>query len=228
MKDIERIRFKTSANKTLSGELRKAPSDQLVVLCHGYKSSSRSPAVSAITSGLHEKGYATFAFDFPEGSDVDVRRQVSDIADVLQHLDHYKRFILVATSYGALSASIAAINIARVSGLVTVNGFFGLGKLGKERRRTFRLFRLGSLVLPRYRKIWKYFKAELRPEALAVPVLVIHSQVDQQVFIEQSRYFFKNIASPKQFITLEHATHGLSGPGDVAVVVAAIDGWLKR
>jgi pimeloyl-ACP methyl ester carboxylesterase len=223
------VAFKTASNEDLRGEFNeKSRSKQLIVVCHGYKSSGRAPTVIALTNGLNGKGYSTFAFDFPKGSDVDIQKQVSDIADIIEHFDSYDDFILLAASFGALSATIAAIKLPKIRELITINGFFGSGKLGKEHRGTFRKFRLASMVVPRYRKIWKFYKEELQPAKLTIPVLVIHSKVDIVVPIEQSQHFFKQISGPKEFEMLQTATHGLSSSDDVTIVVETIDIWLKK
>jgi pimeloyl-ACP methyl ester carboxylesterase len=193
MRVIMQVHFKTSSGKRLSGELMKECSDQLVVVCHGYKSSGSTPTISALTKGLNQRGYSTFAFDFPKDSEVDVRQQVSDIANILRHFPEYKGFVLLAASYGALSASIAAMKLPKVGGLITVNGFFGTSRLGKQHLRAYIMFRLASLAIPRYRNIWRYYRKELHPESLSVPVLVIHSKIDQVVFFEQSQHFYEKV-----------------------------------
>jgi alpha-beta hydrolase superfamily lysophospholipase len=216
-------------NGTLVGEWRHTKSKkQLIVICHGYKGSSDDPALVAIARSLNKNGRDTFTFDFSENTGgFDVEHQVKDIAHIIKHFESYEEIVLIAASFAALTASIAAIQISKVHGLITINGFFGSGRLGKEHRGAFRKFRLASIVVPQYRKIWKFYKKELQPARLMIPVLVIHSKADIVVPIWQSRHFFEQVTSPKEFKMLQTATHGLSSSKDVATVNKIIDIWLE-
>jgi pimeloyl-ACP methyl ester carboxylesterase len=223
------ITFKTATDEVINGTLLKKPSKELIIVCHGYKGSRKTPALMKVSKGLYKEGYSIFAFDFPEGSEIDIPMQVATIAEVFRHFDaEYDEFVLLATSFGALSASIAAIRVPNVTGLITINGFFGQRKLGKEFRKTYIVFRLMMMITPRYRKVWSYFKRELQPSRLRVPTLVIHSKADAAVSIEQSRHFFEGITSPKEFSELETANHRLSSPSDVTRVIMIITNWLKN
>jgi esterase/lipase len=75
-------------------------------------------------------------------------------------------------------------------------------------------FRAAALAISKYRKIFKYFKQELQPELIKVPVLVIHSKADKFVFIEQSRIFYGKLMTFRQFIELQNANHGITAPAD--------------
>jgi putative redox protein len=181
----------------------------------------------AITKGLNQKGRATFTFDFSKTeSGIDVEKQVKDITHIVEHFKAYDEIILVGASFGALSTSIATVSVPRVKGLVTLGGFFGSIRLGREHRTTLLKFRVASLVIPRYKRIWKYFKHGFQPKRIAVPVLVIHSKADKTVYIAQSRHFFAKVEAPKQFVTLATADHNLTARKDTDTVIAEIDTWL--
>jgi alpha-beta hydrolase superfamily lysophospholipase len=218
------------ANGDLIGEWHHAKAKrQLIVVCHGYQGSGDSLAIVALASGLNKDNRDTFTFNFSKNmGGFDIEHQVKDVAKIIEHFESYEEIVLLGISFAALTASVAAIQMSKVDRLITINGFFGSGRLGKEHRGTFRKFRLASMVTPRYRKIWKYYKEKLQPAKLAIPVLVIHSKVDVVVPIEQSRHFFEQVSSPKEFKTLQTATHGLSSGNDVATVVETITTWLKK
>ena len=160
----------------LTGKLRYIQRvERLIIVCHGYQSSSDHPATTAITEGLNEKGYATFVFNFSDESGFNLEQQVADIDHVIDHFSDYPEIVLMASSFGALSTAIATVKSPRATGLVTINGFFGSGKLGRKIRSTYLVFRLLAIVSPGNKRIWSFFKREFQPSQISVPVLVIHA-----------------------------------------------------
>lgn len=212
----------------LTGELRyKKPNKKhLLVICHGYKSSPNHPGVVATARGLNQKGHPTFTFRFSGKNPLDLEQQVKDIRTVAEHFTNYDSIVLIGGSFGALSSAAASTSSPRIEGLVTINGFFGSNKLGRQFYSTFATFQLLRRVHPKYRNIWRFFLRSFRPSQIRVPTLVIHSLVDETVLINQSRDFYKQLAGPKQFVELESADHELSLPGNADEVVATIDKWL--
>jgi alpha-beta hydrolase superfamily lysophospholipase len=200
----------------------------LVVVCHGYKSSSAHPALSTITKGLSDEGYATFTFNFSGRKPLDIASQIADIDSIVAHFSgEYPNIVLLAGSFGALSASIAAQSL-HVKGLVTLNGFFGSARLGYRYLPTFLAFRLLAILSPWHKKIWNVFKHEFKPNRIIAPVLVIHSKVDEMVSVTQSKVFFQKVTSHKQFIELDDADHNLSSIEATKRIIAETDTWLKR
>jgi alpha-beta hydrolase superfamily lysophospholipase len=217
------------ANNKLTGEWHHANSrKQLIVICHGFQSSSNNPALVGITNGLNKLGYDTLTFDFTENmAGFDIEHQVNDIVQIAKYFGNYDALILVAHSFAALTAAIATPQVPKIKGLITLNGFFGQSALGQEHRKNYLKFRVAALVIPKYRKILKYFKQELQPKYIKVPVLIIHSVVDKYVFIKQSQDFYKQLTVPKHFVELEYAKHGLTESLDRKKVVTEIHKWLK-
>jgi pimeloyl-ACP methyl ester carboxylesterase len=216
-------------NGKLTGELREVdPSPRLVIVCHGYKGSRQHPTTQAISSGLARTGHNVFTLDFsPNLGGIDVSHQVDDLRLVVSNFPQYPEVYLLAASFGAMSAVIATTQLPEIKGLVTVNGFFGTGQLGKTHRRSFWLFRIMAWLDPRYRKIRAYYRHELRPSRLNVPVLVIYSQVDQIVYPVQSETFFQEIQSPKKSLVLKTARHGLTDDADIKRVIDAVNKWMS-
>jgi alpha-beta hydrolase superfamily lysophospholipase len=118
--------------------------------------------------------------------------------------------------------------VPNVNGLVTVNGFFGSGRLGKEYRATFRNFRIMSLIAPKYKAIWRYYKREFQPADIKVPVLVITSKTDIVVPYVQSLNFYEQLNQPKMLVTLKNADHNISSKANQAEVIKTIDAWIKK
>lgn len=213
---------------TLVGELRQPkPSRQLIVICHGYQDSSANPTIIAITELVNQKGHSTFTFTFsPSKGGTDVEQQVADLAAITKYFKSFDEIVLLGSSFGAVSTSIAAALNPRISGLVTISGFFGRRQLGREHRRAFILFKTLGLIHPRYRRILQYVNRELQPERITVPTLVIHSKEDKLVFMAQSEWFFSRLNEPKQFFILESANHGITSDAGRRAIVNTIDAWL--
>jgi esterase/lipase len=197
-------------------------------VCHGYQGSSEDPTIIAITKGLNEKGYDTFTFDFSENTGgFDIEHQVGDVTQIVNHFKDYDELVLLAGSFAALTAAIAVIQLSSINRLITLNGFFGQRDVGQEHRSTYIKFRIAALIIPKYRKILNYYKSRLRPDMIAVPVLVVHSKVDEYVFIKQSQDFYRQVTSPKHFVELKSANHGITSQTDRQTVVSEIDKWLN-
>jgi alpha-beta hydrolase superfamily lysophospholipase len=202
---------------------------KLVITCHGYQSSGANSTLAAITSGLNKAGRDTVTFDFSTNlGGFDIEHQAQDVAQVIKHFDEYDEIVLLAASFGALTAAIATVQNPKVTGLVTLNGFFGRSQLGQEYRKTYLKFRAAALVVPKYRKILKYFKRELRPGLIKAPTLVVHSKVDTDVLIVQSQNFYRMLTGPKQFMELESANHGITAIRDRGKIIGMINKWLAE
>ena len=217
---------KITLKNDLTGELHyKNPSSHLLVICHGYKSSPTHPGIVATTRGLNKRGHATFTFHFSGTNPLDLEPQVRDIHIIAKHFTSYNSITLIGASFGALSSAVASTS-AHIRGLITVNGFFGSSKLGRQLYSTFATFQLLRIVHPKYRNVWKFFQRSFQPSQIKVPTLVIHSVIDDTVLINQSRSFYRQLTGLKQFAELEAADHGLTLPGNTEEVVAIIDEWL--
>jgi pimeloyl-ACP methyl ester carboxylesterase len=208
---------------------RGGTGDYLVVVCHGYKSSGRHPAIQSITDGLYKRGHTLFVFDFsPNSEPSDIEQQVADTKRVAAHFSCYKGIVLLAGSFGALSAAIATSQLPQVHGLITVNGFFGSARLGRQLWPQFVGLRLLSLVRDPYRRIWRYYRQNFRAERIAAPVLVVHSRADRDVHMSQSRRFAASLTGPKELRILEEADHHLTTESSVAAVIELVDAWLLK
>ena len=143
----------------LSGELHPTQSTKfLLIMCHGYQSSTAHPALVALTKALCSKGYAMFTFNFSGKDPLDLARQSIDIGDIAENFaSEYSQIILVAGSFGALSCSLAARH-QNIAGLVTINGFFGAGLLGRQYKPTFLIFKALSAIIPRRKRIWDFYQ----------------------------------------------------------------------
>ena len=215
-------------SEQLKGEWRhNAGRERLIILCHGFQSSSENTTIVYMAAALNELGYDTFTFNLsPNTGGFDIEQQVHDIEQITDHFSEYKQLILLGCSFAALTTAIATVRLASVSKLITVNGFFGRGALGGEYRRAYLKFRIAAVALPTYRRIYRYYKRQLQPEKITVPVLTLHTRLDQQVFISQSMWFYGKLGDPKKFVEIAATNHGITDDTDRDEVVTLIDTWL--
>lgn len=223
------IKISTPVGAPIVGKLTHTDDcTTLLVICHGYRSTPDHPAIKIVTADLIKQGYATFAFKFTS-SPSNIRGHVADIQAIADYFDKkYTAVVLLTTSLGALSGSIATARSPKIGGLITVNGFFGLTHLGPQFKSEFLFFRLAALLHRPLKEIWQFYKTAFRPQDIHVPVLVIHSPTDKEVFVAQSRYFFSKLTTNKEFKELKLTDHGLSQPQDAHAIAAVVAGWLPR
>jgi len=202
----------------------------LVIVCHGYKSSQRQRALATIAKSLYTQGFAVFAFDFPKvKNSADLEHQVTTIKYLASYFQpNYTHVSLLAASFGALAAAIAATELPDLTSLVTINGFFGSWHIGRKYFLTYLTFRALSSVSRTHRRIQSYYASHFLPQRIQAATLVIHSTVDKVVSDTQSRRFFQQLTTQKQFQTLETASHSLAVSQDVALVATYAGSWLRR
>jgi len=213
-----------------TGALSHPPhAHQLVILCHGYKSSSRQKALAIIADDLFQQGYAVYTFDFPALHPADLEAQVTVIKNIYAHFtSKYADISLIGASFGALVSSIAAAELPGLSNLITINGFFGLPRIGRKYIFTYTTFIFLAVLHARYRSTFSYYKTHFQPQAITAPTFVVHSRADKVVSIRQSRHFYKKLHSIKQFHALTKASHALSNPRHARHVAAHIHTWLQQ
>jgi pimeloyl-ACP methyl ester carboxylesterase len=202
---------------------------RLIIICHGYQGSGKSPTIATITNGLNRLGHDTFTFDFSRNiGGFDIEHQVKDIAQIVEYFNSYEEIILLAFSFAALTTAIATIHLSKVKGLTTVNGFFGRRYLRRKHFKSYAKFRIAALIIPKYRRILKYFQRELQPDRIKVPVLVIHSRADTYVYIKQSQIFYGLVTSPKHYVELETANHDVTSSADRQIVISHVHEWVTK
>jgi alpha-beta hydrolase superfamily lysophospholipase len=219
-------------DSVLVGILHKKSVKTLFIVCHGYGGSKDDTAMTGISRGLAGRGFSSFRFDFsgtgestgPAG--MLVEKQTEDLLTVVNFFRSYPRIVLVGGSLGVLPVILSALTSAKISAIITFNGFFGKMPESGKYRRIFFWIRLLTLVVPRFRKAYRKFTLLFRPENITVPVLVICSENDTIVDYRQSVNFYNKLkVKNKKLAILPLAAHGLSEKGDTDKVVAEICAW---
>jgi pimeloyl-ACP methyl ester carboxylesterase len=213
-----------------TGVLRREQSKTLVIICYGYKSTPQHPSIKIVSDDLNKNGYATFVFHFSSDAiAMDIKGQVQDIESIITHFDdQFDTIVLLASSLGALSASIAAARTPRINFLITVNGFFGLSALSRSLKRDFVTFRLAALWPGKYRQIWRFYKQQFLPRNIKARTLVLHCPTDREVFIKQSNYFYDALVGEKTFGELALTDHDISLEKDAHTIANATISWLDQ
>ncbi len=226
---MKNIRFNNTKNEVIIGKLLHHDTTKpLIIICHGYSSSMENPSLKSVSESLYKLGHNVFTFNFSQSAQTtSLEEQVVDVEAIIAYFADYKKFVLLGASFGALTSAIASQTSKKVKGLITINGFFGTRHLGETWLKTYLAFRAAATVHPRHKKIWNYMKTMHQPSRIEIPVLVIHSRVDKDVFIKQSEFFYNALVGTKKFYTLEDADHALTTKKAVNEVVGVIDTWLK-
>jgi pimeloyl-ACP methyl ester carboxylesterase len=215
----------------LVGILHKKSDTTLMVICHGFGGSKDHASIKRLADALWEKGFSVFRFDFSGVGESDgsfmihLDRQVQDVSDVLSHFRAYKKIILVGGSLGALSATLATLQYANVSALVTINGFFGSPALDVRHKALYYGWKVLAGTLPSFQRDNLLVTNLLQPEHISVPVLVICTKNDRVVDYRQSVDFYGQLKTKKKLEILPLEKHNLKGTHDIALSVNAIVHW---
>lgn len=216
-------------NRTISGHLANPDAKNLLIICHGYKNIDEKLEPAGITALLAKLGYGIYNFNpNPSLGGMDLELQTQEISAAVDHFAKKdKNIYLVGGSLGALIASIVAVNNSNVTGIVTLNGFFGKRHVYGTLLGAYTTFRSFVATRPKYNRIWRFYKTAYKPERISQPVLAIHSAVDTSVSIIQSIDFFKHVTSQKDFVMLKYSDHGLSVTEEHETIARAIDTWVN-
>ena len=227
---IKNIEFNNKRNEAIKGILKeKNKSKPLLIVGHAFNSSKEHPATVDITDKLYKKGYSTFSFDFSKSAQgFFLKEQVSDILDIVDYFNNYKRKILIAPSLGALSIVLTASQSVKIDGIITINGFFGAPKVCFRILKIYLLFRIFALFRKSYRDIWEYLKKYYKPEKIKCSALVIHAKHDEVVSISQSKKFFQKLSGKKEFYVLENADHHLTRDSYKQEIAIVVDQWIRK
>ncbi|OGK16315.1 hypothetical protein A2774_05225 [Candidatus Roizmanbacteria bacterium RIFCSPHIGHO2_01_FULL_39_12c] len=224
------IKIKNKSGNKLLGILQTGINKRLIIICNGYDSTKEFLPINKLADGLNKNGYSVFRFDFSGTGQsngekrVFLTQQVDDLNCVVNYFTKFNKLILLGFSLGALSAAIVSVTNPKVTHLITLNGYFGRGELGKEVRNTYLKYRLAALIIPKFRADYKFFKDNFLPAKIKIPVLVIYTKKDDVVYPVQSERFYLELSTKyKMLQNLGLLKHNLTGKDDVLKIVSAIN-----
>lgn len=217
-------------HRKIKGHISNASSEYVFIICNGFRANWGDLSPRGLMKVIESHGHGIFNFH-PNGrlSGMDVKTQAQEVTEIINHFaSKDKKIILMGHSLGALVTAIVANKNQNISGLITLNGFFGLRKVYGPLLKYYALFRSLATAKPSYKKIWKFYRSFYKPEVIERPVLVVHSIVDKSVSFDQSLSFFKKLDCQKDFIVLKYSDHMLTVDEEHLSTAEQINIWIKE
>ncbi|KAH7653867.1 Feruloyl esterase protein [Dioscorea alata] len=145
----QRISIKNSVGENLVGILHEAGSDDLVILCHGFRSSKESKTIVNLAKALLEERFSVFCFDFAGNGESEglfqygnYRREVEDLRAVILYFQTQNRKVcaIAGHSKGGNVVLLYASVYNDIPRVINISGRFNLkrgieDRLGKDYMR---------------------------------------------------------------------------------------------
>ncbi|KAL7187778.1 hypothetical protein ACSBR1_037770 [Camellia fascicularis] len=228
----QRVIIQNNCGDKLVGILHETGSKELVILCHGFRSSKdRIPMVN-LAAVLGKAGISAFRFDFAGNGESEgmfrygsYRREVDDLRAVVQYFCGEKRAIaaIIGHSKGGNVVLLYASTYNDVCKVVNISGRFNLkrgieGRLGKD---FLERIKQNGFIDVKNRKgkvdyrvteesLMDRLTTDTHAACLLIPnscrVLTVHGSADEMVPFEDAKEFNKYISNHKLHI-IEGADH---------------------
>jgi pimeloyl-ACP methyl ester carboxylesterase len=230
------LTFEDREGHRVSATLRRPdrPTDKAVVLCHGFMGFKDSWTNRAFSEGFARQGVATLRFDFfghgesaGELEDLLLSTLIhqTQAAIALLRDEHFSQIGLLGSSFGGLVALLTAAQTPSLAGLGLRCPVFDFPALLRERfgETAIALWRLLGRVPPAFAPIPLHFRfyedclrhdARLAAQALAVPTVIVHGEVDDVIPVTQTEELAQHIKAPKSLHIIPGADHRFSQPPD--------------
>jgi putative redox protein len=243
------VQIQRPNDQTLSGVLH-IPDNQPVLayalFAHCFTCTKSIKAAIHISEHLSQQGIATLRFDFlglgrSEGdfADSNFSSGIQDTLSAARFLEENYQApqLIVGHSFGGTVSLAAAAQISSVKAVATIGApatpehilkalSDHLDRLRTEERVVIQLagrsFEFKQAFVDDVTSYVQDFKS------LNAAILVMHSPSDDTVSIDEATKIFVQAKHPKNFVSLDHATHLLSGKGDAAFAADIIASWAKR
>jgi putative redox protein len=234
---------------TLSG-LLETPTHSVkayVLFSHCFTCGKDIAAAARIARALVAKGYAVLRFDFTglgasEGdfSDTNFSTNVGDLIAAANFLrsEYQAPSLLIGHSLGGTAALSAAHQIPECKGVITIGAPANAVHVAKHFGEKISAIETEGQaeinVAGRKYTIKKQFLDNLNEHSvdhiadLHIPLLVMHSPIDQIVPIKEAEKIYRVAKHPKSFISLDNADHILSSSTDAEYVATSIAAWASK
>ncbi|KAL3844242.1 hypothetical protein ACJIZ3_001645 [Penstemon smallii] len=215
----KRVIIQNNHGEKLVGILHETGSHELVIICHGFRSSKdRIPMVN-LALAFEREGISAFRFDFAGNGESEglfqygnYNREAEDLLAVVKHFHGEQRFIeaLIGHSKGGNAVLLYASRYKDVKTIVNIAGRFDLqrgieGRLGRDFREKIEQYGFIDVINKRgkieYRVTKESLMDRLATDTLAscqtIPptcrVLTVHGTEDEFVPVEDAIEFDKYI-----------------------------------
>lgn len=201
----------------------------LIFFCLGYTDTENNPHIIEFKNELQKYGHEILIIKpIDPNQPENIEKQVQSILKTIEEQPQETKIFLLGHSLGALNAMIASLKSERLSGLITLNGFFGLPLLEWKMLKTYLGLFMAATFSQYHFNLLKFIIKNFHPAKIKIPCLIIHSQDDQTSSIWQSRLFFKFLKSPKKFAKTHKIDHGLTQKEFSIQIADIINSWLKN
>ncbi|XP_074269394.1 putative uncharacterized protein YDL057W [Silene latifolia] len=243
-------------NEKLVGLLHDTGSQEIVILCHGFRSSKEQRLMVSTAVALENEGISAFRFDFSGNGESDgsfaygnYMKEVEDLCAVVKHLKGTNRSVtaIVGHSKGGDVVLLYASKYHDVRTIVNLSGRYDLKKGISERIGETFMEKLKSdgyidvksktteTVLYRvtYESLMERWNTDMHESSLKIDkecrVLTVHGSADEIIPVEDANEFAKVIPNHKLHI-IEGANHSYTEHQDqlVPVVVDFIKACLEQ
>ncbi|XP_057799807.1 uncharacterized protein LOC131015428 isoform X1 [Salvia miltiorrhiza] len=154
MVENKRVYIENSHGEKLVGILHETGSSELVVVCHGFRSTKDRIPMSNIALAFEREGISAFRFDFAGNGESEgsfqygnYRREAEDLRAVVEHFKANQRCIVavVGHSKGGNVVLLYASKYNDVQTVINIAGRFDLrrgieGRLGKDFREKIKQY----------------------------------------------------------------------------------------
>ena len=233
----------------------EAPTDRLVILCHGFLSNKHSTTNKVLTAKLVEQGIATFRFDFfGQGeSEGPFERTTVGLAlgQALAALDlvaskGFGRIGLIGSSFGGLVAVLAAAQFRAAGATLACLGlkcpvpdFEEMLRLEFGPEGIAEWKRTGTIPdvtggRDRVRLHFGFFEdcaghtGYDAAKSISVPTLIVQGDKDEYVPLHQSRRLLEAFQGEKRLQILPGVDHSFTKGEDFRTMTTLLVDWMTR
>lgn len=241
----------SSAGYPLAGRL-ELPTESLrgwALFAHCFTCGKDNLAAVRIARTLAAHGIGTLRFDFAglgdSGGEFGVGGFGADIADIAaggraMAEDGMQPALLVGHSLGGAAVLAAANEMPMVRAIVTIGAPFdvqhvlhqfdpgSVAMIEADGEANIRLAGRPFRVRRSFIKDLRRHDQGARIAALRLPLLVLHSPIDDTVGIDNASQIFLAAKHPKSFISLDDADHLLTNDRDTRYAGDVIAAWVSR
>jgi putative redox protein len=245
-----RIVFPGSGDAQLAGRLDLPETEPraYALFAHCFTCTKDVLAASRIAQALTGFGIAVLRFDFTglggSGGDFANTDFTSNVGDLISAADYLRQHhqaptILVGHSLGGAAVLAVAEHVPETRAVATIGAPAGtehlLHLLGESRAEIEEKGEAEVCLASRSFRIRKQFLDDVtsqpqleRIQRLGVPLLVMHSPIDDTVGVENAREIFDAARHPKSFVSLDGADHLLTRPADARFASSVLAAWASR
>ncbi len=245
-----RIEFSGSGGAQLAGRLDLPETEPraYALFAHCFTCTKDVLAASRIAQALTGFGIAVLRFDFTglggSGGDFANTDFTSNVGDLISAADYLREHhqaptILVGHSLGSAAVLAAAEHVPETRAVATIGAPAGtehlLHLLGESRAEIEEKGEAEVCLASRPFRIRKQFLDDVtsqpqleRIRRLGVPLLVMHSSIDDTVGVENAREIFDEARHLKSFVSLDDADHLLTRPADARFASSVLAAWASR